>query len=341
MKRKIAAKKTTRKVAPAKKKTAAPKAKPKATKPKVAKPKAAKPKPARAKAAKPTRAKRAAPKKPAASKRAAKTPAPPTRKPVFVSTAGFTSKDPADIVASNVSVVNLMFQEHFEPSEIAREALASYYVDYYLAQVENGGVSQFVYNSEASETVFTLVAEGLAAMGATGHAALFEKIVAQLRSIGKQRLIDYFATEYFGENATRDELEKHTDAVYALLKKENLTALNAHWLRSLPALSVLPIPILEEEIAKRAAALPNRKARIAAALANEPPYAKAIRALCKSAGQTLDRITAGDPTHQYEGKPTLAWHFLTDRGHHFMVEAGGQALMFSAKPQRRVAAVKL
>ena len=55
---------------------------------------------------------------------------------------------------------------------------------------------------------------------------------------------------------------------------------------------------------------------------------KIIRALRDRAGHELDRVTGGDPTRVHEGTRTLAWHFLTDKGHYHRVEAGGKAIMF-------------
>ncbi len=66
---------------------------------------------------------------------------------------------------------------------------------------------------------------------------------------------------------------------------------------------------------------------------------KLIRRLCDAAGHELSHVTAGDPTHVHEGARTLAWHFFTDRGHHFMVEAGGQAIMFDGDSHRRIIAI--
>jgi hypothetical protein len=60
----------------------------------------------------------------------------------------------------------------------------------------------------------------------------------------------------------------------------------------------------------------------------EPRHMKLVRDLCERAGQALERVAAGDPTRVHEGERILAWHFITDKGHHHMVEAGGKAIMF-------------
>lgn len=38
---------------------------------------------------------------------------------------------------------------------------------------------------------------------------------------------------------------------------------------------------------------------------------------------------AGDPNRQHDGKRVMGWHFLADKGHHYMVDADGRAVMFN------------
>lgn len=66
---------------------------------------------------------------------------------VIVSIDAMGSDDPCDLISSNIDVVNALLNEHLNPDEISIDALRSYYVDYFLSQLNNGGFSQFVYNS--------------------------------------------------------------------------------------------------------------------------------------------------------------------------------------------------
>src|SRR5262249_54264075 len=111
-------------------------------------------------------------------------------------------------------------------------------------------------------------------------------------------------------------------------KKEDLLALNAAWLRKHSQLVVLTAEQMQEEVHRRAQAVPDRERRIAEARANEPRYMKLIRALCHRAVHELQRVTAGDPTRVHEGVRTVAWHFITDKGHHHMIDVAGKAIMF-------------
>lgn len=240
----------------------------------------------------------------------------------------YQDKEPGEIVDCNVAFVNALFEEYLTAAEISPGAMRSYYVDYYLGEVNNGGFSQFVYNSRWAPVCITAIKEGLKAMGAKRHLVVFNEGEKLVKKFGTKRLERYLASEYFGDNKDRDALNAINDRFFKAEEKEDLLALNAAWLRKHPKLVVLNTRQMAAEIRKRGKALPDREQRIAEARENEPRYMKLIRALCEKAGHELDRVTAGDPTHVYRRVPTEAWHFLTDKGHHYMVEFAGKAIMF-------------
>lgn len=159
---------------------------------------------------------------------------------LVVLAASITHADPGEIVGSNVWFVNALLDEHLAVDEIAADALRSYYVDYYLMQVNNGGFSQFVYNSRWSPLAVKLIGEGLQAMGARRHLDVWERGVKLVEEFGLDRLPAYFASEYFGENPDRDALNAPNDDFVAAEKVEDLLALNAAWLRQHPSLCPLP-----------------------------------------------------------------------------------------------------
>lgn len=185
--------------------------------------------------------------------------------PLLVSKKSFEAKTTRPIVESNISVVNAMFSAMFEPEEISRDALRSYYVDYYDAQVKNGGMAQFVFNSRASALVLELVREGLVAMGAKAHLALFDKLLGRIVKLGKKKLETFFDSQFFGKNVTRDVLNEDNDTFFALSEKDDLSERNGRWLRKLPHVVPMTTTKLEKEIASRAMSFPDIEARIAAA----------------------------------------------------------------------------
>ncbi|MEG5016634.1 MULTISPECIES: DMP19 family protein [unclassified Microcoleus] len=255
---------------------------------------------------------------------------------VVLSAESMNSDDIRATIQSNIDFVNALFEELLNLSEISHDALLSYYVDYYLGQVNNGGFAQFVYNTRWQPAVIALVKEGLGQIGATQHTDLFAKGEA-LVTARKTKLASFFSSGLFGENAERDRLNGINEDFYSIAQEESLERLNANWLKARPGLIVVAEDRIQQEVTRRALSISDREARLAQARAAEPRYIKLIRALCHAAGHKLERVTAGDTMNEYGGQRILAWHFITDKGHHFMVEADGKAMMFSGKSKEQIA----
>jgi Domain of unknown function (DUF4375) len=259
---------------------------------------------------------------------------------IVVSRNSFDSDDAYAPIQSNISFINAQLDQWLRPDEIAADAMCSYYVDFYVAQVENGGFAQFVYNCNADPVVLDQVGRGLQAMRAPRHAALYAASRALLEQMDDRTLQAFMDGDYFDHDPARDALARHSEAFYALAEQEDLVALNSAWLRTHPHLVVLSIAEMQAEVERRAATLPDRAARVAAALENEPRYMKLIRCLCADNGHTLDRITAGDPGHEHNGRQVLAWYFLTDRGHYYLLDLDGVARMHAADSHALVAQIE-
>ncbi|MFM2447765.1 MAG: hypothetical protein RIS44_215 [Pseudomonadota bacterium] len=259
---------------------------------------------------------------------------------VVLSSESVESGDPYDIIYSNITFLNALRAEHFRQDELPHRGLQSYYVDYYLSQVNNGGFSQFVYNSGWNEKMIRLVREGLIEMGAAKHFQLFNESASIVDRIGLVGMDRFFESEYFGKNKERDILNEFDNRFFKLLEDEDLVKLNAKWLRSLPDLVVMSADEMAAEVKRRTAALPDREARAAEALANEPRFMKVTRALCAAAQHELSHMTAGDPTHKYKDQTVLAWHFITDKGHYYMVDTDEKAMMFKGDSNEMVAEIE-
>jgi hypothetical protein len=231
------------------------------------------------------------------------------------------------LIQSNIDFLNKQFDGYLQEDEVSHNGLLSYYIDYFAAQLANGGFSQFVYNSRWGQCV-EYVKAGFVAIGAVNHLRAFENAAFALTNrLGEDGLQRFLTGEYFGENAERDLLNESDAEFLALEDTENLIDLNAQWLRSLPDLVAITPEEIAEEIQSRSQALPDRQQRAATALANEPRFVKLIRALCTATNQQLDRITAGDPAFQYQGQQMISWHFLTDQGHFQLADINGKAIM--------------
>jgi hypothetical protein len=216
---------------------------------------------------------------------------------VVVSDASFAAADPDAIVQSNHAYVNALLDDYLTPDEIAPDALRSYYVDFYATQVGGGGFDGFARAGGWHPSCARAVREGLEAIGATRHLALFEEAARRF------------------EAGTPIDLD---DAFDEVARREDLNALHSTWLRGLPHLVVLPVEVVRAEAIRRAGEVPPERL---------PREVRLIRALCARAGHrylhlSVDRFTD-------HARFVGVWHFVTDRGHHHMIEQGGKALMRS------------
>lgn len=207
------------------------------------------------------------------------------------------------VVSSNVTLVNALLTELLTEDEIAINALRSYYVDFYLTQVLNGGFAQYIFNSGWKAELNERVLEGLNLMGADAHARLFEKAVAAFEELDEEEK-DFFLSDAFFDDLDEDDLEGDWDEdpdedpdddgsarnsesmpdpdedydedeedifddidedFYALNDSDDLVARNAAWLRSLPELQVIPRDGLEDYVGRRVAEIPDLAERKEAA----------------------------------------------------------------------------
>lgn len=165
-------------------------------------------------------------------------------KNILISESSYNSSEAEDAVRSNISAVNLLREEQVEDQHIHPDALTSYYIDYYLAQVNNGGFPQFVYNSRWNEELNNIIEYGLNEIGAEKHLAFFRKQKTKVEALSQNDLNEFYESDYFGENETRDALKD--DAFFDL--DENLVELNAKWLKNHPNVKVLSIDGMFKEV---------------------------------------------------------------------------------------------
>ncbi|GAA1275369.1 DMP19 family protein [Arthrobacter pascens] len=254
-----------------------------------------------------------------------------------------------EVVDANVTVVNAMFRELLNSGEIAPNALRSYFVDFYLTQALGGGFAQYVFTAADRGELDTYIREGLEAMGAAAHLALFDRTAEAFDALSEEEAEIYLDGEWDAE--TDGELPESVQAMEdldaefeALLETEDITALNAAWLRGQEGLLILAGEELAAHLAARVARVPDLEERRAeaeqAALETAPEFELIIRELCDIAGYTLQKITMGDPNFEHNGETVLAWQFSTDHGDFLMIEDDDEAFMLHPETREIVAAVE-
>jgi hypothetical protein len=269
-----------------------------------------------------------------------------SQQPVVL-TIGSIEASNEEVVDSNVRVVDAMHKELLHTDELSPVAIRSYYVDFYLTQSLEGGFAQYVFTSVDRDELDTLIREGMAGMGATAHLELFNRTVAAFDALSdedEERYLDGdLDTEEESNGAVRT-MEELDGEFEELFETENITALNAAWLRGQEGLLVVDEEELTAHIERLVALIPDlaeRQAQAdAEALEDAPDFEIIIRELCDVAGYALQKITMGDPNYLHHGDKTLAWHFSTDHGDFLMVEEDDEAFMINPETQEIVAAVE-
>ena len=255
----------------------------------------------------------------------------------------------ADVVDANVDVVNAMYAELLDVGEIAPNALRSYYVDFYLTQALGGGFAQYVFTAPEREDIDAYVRAGLENMGAAAHLDLFNRTVAAFEALSEEEADAYLDGDADLDGGTDVPaavrlLEELDGEFEALLETEDITALNAAWLRGQADLIVLDEEELDRHIAERVSRIPDLAERQAEAaeddLLDTPEFEMIIRELCDVAGHRLLKITMGDPNYDHDGQTALAWHFTTDQGEFLMLDDDQQAVMIHPDTKEILAAVE-
>lgn len=252
---------------------------------------------------------------------------------IFVSPEAKQSNDAQQLIWSNIDMVNYYFDYYLNEDEIVVDALYSYYVDYYFAQVNNGGFSQFIYNTDNSDIVKNYVYMGLKAMQADAHLALFERAMKSVNELNEQEMQQFLSGDYFGDdNQQRHILNQFNDEFFQLDEHESLSDINAEWLKQHPLLTEIEQEQLENLLIELDKTIPDLEQRKQLAYENRPDYVKTIEAMCEKIGIELDMITAGIPDFEYQDEEYFAWYFTTNKGVFCMIELEEQekALMFDA-----------
>lgn len=269
-----------------------------------------------------------------------------SQQPVVLTSSSIDSSD-EDVVEANVSIVDAMHTALLRADEMSPVAIRSYYVDFYLTQALEGGFAQYVFTAVDRSETDTLIREGMAGMGAAAHLDLFNRAVEAFDDLSEEDEEHYLDGGLDDTEDTPDgvlRMEELDGEFEELLESENITALNAAWLRGQAELLVLDdeeVGAYIERLVSMIPDLPERKARAEAeALEEAPDFEIIIRELCSIAGYELLKITMGDPDYVHDGERLLAWHFSTDHGDFLMVEEEDEAFMINPETREIVAAVE-
>ncbi|MEZ9526394.1 DMP19 family protein [Enterovibrio norvegicus] len=148
----------------------------------------------------------------------------------------------SEVVGSNISFINHVEKITFSKDSFHKDAIRSYYVDYYLTQLCDGGFSQFFANSNLHGFILQNVYEGLVGMGLEKHAELFVTQYKILKEYGSERLekfLDEMHVKLNWKNDVAIALDEKNNLFFSLNEDFPIEEANAKWLKNHPDLVVL------------------------------------------------------------------------------------------------------
>jgi hypothetical protein len=258
---------------------------------------------------------------------------------IIVSKASFEDLDENAIVLSNVHVTDGFLRNFIRREELFPDALKSYYINQYCGYMASGGFAEFVYRTGWEKVMISALVTGLEDMRAQSHLDLLVKFTQQLNTFGAEGVQCLYDDGHPQNQQMRDFLNQLIPEFKAMNEQENLTTINAHWLKQHPNLVVMSDSDIMKQIAISAKAVPDRQQRIAEALELEPRELKIIRLLCNSVN--LDFIGVTSTNTEKRTKPGAAsrWNFRTVQGDFYLVDKKTEAAIFNASTHAEVASV--
>ena len=246
------------------------------------------------------------------------------------------SSDPYELIGCNIKFCNYMLDDgQFQPVEMIQEPIWSYQVDYYLAQVNNGGHEQYVGNSGIATgkmgPTIEATQRGLAAMGAHDYGAIYASLL-QLLDSGRSGIGRIAGAFGFGGMARG--MEDLDQRFFALAGTDRLIRQNRDFLLSLRSLRLVTYATWQAELDAVVRLNPRREER-ASALQRErderdasDPHIIVAKELCRRAGRGFAGWTAVNPGCKLDGQDVHGWFMRTDQGPAVAVFVSNEALLF-------------
>jgi hypothetical protein len=183
-----------------------------------------------------------------------------SQQPVVLTSSSIEGRD-EEVVEANVAIIDAMHNALLAAEDMSPVAVRSYFVDFYLCQALEGGFAQYAVMAAARSAMDTLVREGMAGMGAGAHLDLFNRAVDAYDALTAETAAAYL-DGIDGIGAGPDgvfRMEELDGEFEELLERENITALNARWLRGQADLLVLDDEEVGPYIQRLAATLVPRE----------------------------------------------------------------------------------
>lgn len=246
------------------------------------------------------------------------------------------SGDPEWAVSSMIDVLNALYGVYVRSDEVNQSAVRHYLVDYYLAQVGNGGHSQFLSNVgglERGRLIIDGVDQGIAEIGHAEATAAWTEFLATVRSVPKD-IMQEFIEGYLDTDGFHplDALESFDERYQQY--GEELSKANGRLLLSRPELVVIDNDAVATYLTAREARVPDLEQRRQEAFDNAPSDYKAAVRYCTENGIEFERFTAGQAV-EVAGQQAVEWFFLAGNRLFSLIELADGEVRFAEHDRTR------
>ena len=232
---------------------------------------------------------------------------------------------------------------HIRDDEMPEKVINVSRVNYLIGQILNGGFLQFVHNSKRDKTFIAGVRNGLAAIGAAEHLAVFDgatQIIdeAYEREDGKfdatrfSTSFDELEREHLSDSKLSQRLDMDVDDSWTRAERWQIAqVMNAVYIGTWDNVRRLPLADYEQALDRIAADVPDLEKRREEYEAARPWEKRTIDRFVAQIGLDYVWYTAFS-AKEYNGKTVWCWNFVVGRtlgeGHHHAIFVDGEAIIF-------------
>jgi hypothetical protein len=232
---------------------------------------------------------------------------------------------------------------HIRDDEMPENVINVSRVNYLIGQILNGGFLQFVHNSKWDKNFVAGVRNGLTAIGAAEHLAVFDGAAQMIdeayeRDDGKldaarfRAAFDELEREHLSDTKLSQRLDMDVDDSWTWAQRwEIAQVMNAVYIGTWDNVRRLPRADYEQALDRIAADVPDLEKRREEYEAARPWEKRTIDRFVAQIGLDYVWYTAFS-AREYNGKRVWCWNFVVGRtigeGHHHAIFVNGEAIIF-------------
>lgn len=232
---------------------------------------------------------------------------------------------------------------HIRDDEMPESVINVSRVNYLIGQILNGGFLQFVHNTNWDKQFVAGVRNGLAAIGATEHLAVFDgaaKMIdeAYMRDDGKLDTARFLASfneleqEHLSDSKLSQRLDMDVDESWSpALRWEIAQVMNAVYIGTWDKVRRLSLADYEQALDRIVADVPDIESRRQKYEAARPWEKRTIDRFVAQLGLDYVWYTSFS-SRKCNGKTVWCWNFVVGRtigeGHHHAIFVDGEAIIF-------------